>query len=136
MPEIEVRKYVVKPSAEKRQTLEAIMHKGTHPSAQVLKAQILLKADVSEAGEGWKATYRGGLRYQPHDRPQDASAAGRRVLMRYPAQTARAAINRADPRWRERSQADHARLLRTATRTREMVASSAGGVMFVELGNR
>jgi hypothetical protein len=53
MPEIEVRKYVVRLSAEERRTLEAIIHKGTHPSAQVLKAQILLKADVSEAGEGW-----------------------------------------------------------------------------------
>jgi len=34
-------------------TLEAIVHKGTHPSAQVLKARILLKADMSEAGESW-----------------------------------------------------------------------------------
>jgi hypothetical protein len=53
MPEIEARKYVVRLSADERQTLEGIIRKGTHPSALVLKARILLKADVSEAGEGW-----------------------------------------------------------------------------------
>ena len=34
MPEIEVKKFVVRLSAEERQMLEAIIHKGTHPSAQ------------------------------------------------------------------------------------------------------
>ena len=38
---------------EERETLEALISKGKHPAAQVLKARILLKADVSEAGEGW-----------------------------------------------------------------------------------
>ena len=50
---VEIRKYVVRLSAEERQRLEAIIHKGAHPAGQVLKAQILLKADISEAGEGW-----------------------------------------------------------------------------------
>ena len=129
MPEIEVRKYVVRLSAEERQTLEAIIHKGTHPSAQVLKAQILLKADVSEAGEGWNdkrivAAFDTSLTTVHRTRQQ---LVGQGFDAGTPAQTARAAINRANLRWRERSQANHARLLRTATRTREMVASSAGG---------
>ena len=53
MSEAAVKKYVVRLSAEERQTLEALISKGKHPAAQVLKARILLKADVSEAGEGW-----------------------------------------------------------------------------------
>jgi hypothetical protein len=53
MSEIEIRKYVVRLSAEERQKLEAIIHKGSHPASQVLKAWILLKADISELGEGW-----------------------------------------------------------------------------------
>jgi hypothetical protein len=53
MRKVEIRKYVVRLSAEERQTLEAIVHKGTHPASQILKAQILLRADISEAGEGW-----------------------------------------------------------------------------------
>jgi hypothetical protein len=44
---------VVRLSAEERQTLAALISKGKHPAALVLKARILLKADVSEAGEGW-----------------------------------------------------------------------------------
>jgi Homeodomain-like domain len=54
MRKVEIRKYVVRLSAEERQTLEAIVHKGTHPASQILKAQILLRADISEAGEGWR----------------------------------------------------------------------------------
>ena len=53
MSEAAVKKYVVRLSAEERQTLEALISKGKHPVAQVLKARILLKADVSEAGESW-----------------------------------------------------------------------------------
>jgi transposase len=53
MSEAAVKKYVVRLSAEERQTLEALISKGKHPAAQGLKARILLKADVSEAGEGW-----------------------------------------------------------------------------------
>jgi transposase len=53
MRKVESKKYVVRLSAEERQILEAIVHKGTHPASQILKARILLKADISEAGEGW-----------------------------------------------------------------------------------
>ena len=53
MPENGIRKYVVQLSAQERQTLQAIVHKGTHPASLVMKARILLKADSSEDGEGW-----------------------------------------------------------------------------------
>ena len=53
MSEAAVKKYVDRLSAEERQTLEALISKGKHAAALVLKARILLKADVSEAGEGW-----------------------------------------------------------------------------------
>ena len=53
MPKPDIKRYVVRLSAEERETLNALIHKGGHPARQVLKARILLKADVSEAGEGW-----------------------------------------------------------------------------------
>jgi hypothetical protein len=48
-----VKKYIVRLSPEERDRLEAMIGKGKHPAIQILKARILLKADVSEAGEGW-----------------------------------------------------------------------------------
>jgi hypothetical protein len=48
-----VKKYVVRLSEAERETLEAFVRTGKRPAAQVLKARILLKADVSEAGGGW-----------------------------------------------------------------------------------
>ncbi len=51
--EISVKKYVVKLSAEERERLEAMICAGKHPAQSLTKARILLKADVSEAGEGW-----------------------------------------------------------------------------------
>jgi len=51
--EISVKKYVVRLSGEERQQLEALIRKGKGPARRLLKARILLKADVSEAGEGW-----------------------------------------------------------------------------------
>jgi len=53
MPETEIKRYVVRLSADEREKLESLIHTGKRPAAQVLKARILLKADVSEAGEGW-----------------------------------------------------------------------------------
>ena len=52
-----VRKYVVRLSAEERKTLEAVVHKGTHAASLALKARILLKADISGAGEGWSDSH-------------------------------------------------------------------------------
>ena len=51
--EISVKKYVVRLSGEERERLETLIRKGTSPARRVLKARILLKADVSEAGKGW-----------------------------------------------------------------------------------
>ena len=48
-----VKRYVVKLSAEERAQLEALIRKGKSPAQRLLKARILLKADVSDAGEGW-----------------------------------------------------------------------------------
>src|SRR5258705_2247790 len=51
--EISVKRYVVRLSADEREQLEALIQKGRSPAQRLLKARILLKADVSEAGEGW-----------------------------------------------------------------------------------
>jgi hypothetical protein len=53
MSENAVKKYMVRLSEAERETLEAFIRTGKRPAAQVLKARILLKADISEAGEGW-----------------------------------------------------------------------------------
>src|SRR3974377_399576 len=51
--EIAVKKYVVRLSAEERQQLEGLIRKGKGPARRLLKARVLLKAEVSEAGPGW-----------------------------------------------------------------------------------
>jgi transposase len=48
-----VKWYVVRLSVEERERLEAMMRKGKSPAQRLLKARLLLKADVSEDGEGW-----------------------------------------------------------------------------------
>jgi len=48
-----VKKYVVRLSGEERAQLEGLINKGKGPAQRLLKARILLKADVSEHGEGW-----------------------------------------------------------------------------------
>ena len=48
-----VKRYVVRLSAKERPKLEAMIRKGKSAAARLLKARILLKADASEAGEGW-----------------------------------------------------------------------------------
>src|SRR3982074_1946209 len=50
--DIAVKKYVVRLSVEEREQLQALIRKGKSPAQRLLKARILLKADVSEAGEG------------------------------------------------------------------------------------
>ena len=51
--EIAVKKYVVQLSAEERERLEALIYTGKSSARMLTRARILLKADVSEAGEGW-----------------------------------------------------------------------------------
>src|SRR5450432_1639178 len=50
---ISVKKYVVRLSVEERERLESLIRKGKSAAQRLLKARILLKADVSQAGEGW-----------------------------------------------------------------------------------
>jgi len=40
-------------SDDERDRLNALIATGKHPARKLLKARILLKADVSEAGDGW-----------------------------------------------------------------------------------
>jgi len=51
--EISVKKYVVRLSGEERERLETLIRKGKSPAQRLLKARILLKADVSGGGDGW-----------------------------------------------------------------------------------
>src|SRR5260370_39781612 len=51
--EISVKRYVVRVGREEREQLEALIRKGKSPAQRLLKARILVKADVSEAGAGW-----------------------------------------------------------------------------------
>lgn len=51
--DVAVKRYVVRLSAEERERLEALKSKGKLPARRLMKALILLKADVSDAGEGW-----------------------------------------------------------------------------------
>jgi hypothetical protein len=51
--EIVVKKYVVRLSKEEREQLAFLIHSGKRSAQLLTKARILLKADVSEGGEGW-----------------------------------------------------------------------------------
>jgi homeodomain-containing protein len=48
-----VKKYIVRLSEEERSRLEDMVHKGKASARLLTRARVLLKADVSEAGEGW-----------------------------------------------------------------------------------
>jgi len=50
--EVPVKKYVVRLSKEEREQLRALIRKGKSSAQRLMKARILLKADVSEDG-GW-----------------------------------------------------------------------------------
>ena len=50
---ISVKKYVVKLSEDERNQLNEMIRKGKSSARRLMKARILLKADVSEGGEGW-----------------------------------------------------------------------------------
>jgi hypothetical protein len=51
--EIAVKKYVVRLSAGERAQLDELIRKGRRSAQLLTKARILLKADLSELGEGW-----------------------------------------------------------------------------------
>jgi hypothetical protein len=48
-----VKKYIVTLTDEERDRITALIQTGRHPARKLLKARILLKADASDAGEGW-----------------------------------------------------------------------------------
>ncbi len=51
--EVAVKKYVVRLSGEERARLEEFIGQGKRAAHLSTRARILLKADVSEAGDGW-----------------------------------------------------------------------------------
>jgi transposase len=51
--EIAVKKYVVRLTVEERDRLNELIRKGKRSAQLLTRARILLKADVSDAGEGW-----------------------------------------------------------------------------------
>ena len=51
--EVAVKKYVVRLRADERAQLNDMIHRGKRSAQLLTRARILLKADVSEAGEGW-----------------------------------------------------------------------------------
>ena len=63
------KKYVVKLSMEERERLEAVISSGKRSAQLITKARILLKADTSDAGEGWTGPRnRGCVGYQREHR--------------------------------------------------------------------
>lgn len=50
---ISIKKYVVRLSEDERNQLNEMIRKGKSSAQRLMKARILLKADVSDAGEGW-----------------------------------------------------------------------------------
>jgi hypothetical protein len=48
-----VKKYIVTLTDEERERITTLIQTGKHPARTLLKARILLKADASDAGEGW-----------------------------------------------------------------------------------
>jgi hypothetical protein len=74
---------------EEREQLETLIRKGKSPARLVLKARILLKADVSEAGKGWsdKPDHRSSRDQSIHGLSGAQAIGGRRleaVLSRKP----------------------------------------------------
>jgi hypothetical protein len=56
--EVAVKKHVVRLSADERAQLNDIIHKGKRSAQLVTKARILLKADISEAGDPTDCRFR------------------------------------------------------------------------------
>jgi transposase len=51
--QVSIKKYIVRLRMDERSHLEKLIKKGEMSAIRLLKARILLKSDVSEAGEGW-----------------------------------------------------------------------------------
>ena len=79
--EVAVKRYVVRLSQDERKQLDEMIRKGKSSAQKLMKARILLKADVSEGGEGWSdSRIVEGAGDQRHHRVSDTPATGRRWL--------------------------------------------------------
>src|SRR5436190_24295910 len=96
--EISVKKYVVRLSGEERERLETLIRKGKSPARRVVKARILLKADVSEAGKGWsdKPDHRSSGNQPIHGLRGAQTTGARRLRGRFKPQAARDACRCSD----------------------------------------
>ena len=111
-----VKRYVVRLSAEERQQLEAMIRKGKSAAQRLLKARILLKADVSDDGEGWSDSriieaLETSVSMVYRVRKQ---IGGRRARCRLEPQDRGCASRAADFRWRKGGPADRSGLLQAA----------------------
>jgi hypothetical protein len=123
-----VKKYIVRLSDEERERLNTLIHKGKHRAGQLVKARILLKADASEAGDGWSDSEIAAAldTSRHHGCPDSAATGGGRVRVRaYPQAFARFG-KAAHLRWSIRGQADRPGLFRPAKGARPVDAEAAG----------
>ena len=51
--DIAVTQYVMTLGDAEREQLNRLIHRGKHPARKLMRARIVLKADASQAGEGW-----------------------------------------------------------------------------------
>jgi hypothetical protein len=128
MSKVVLKKYVVRLDAEERARLEALIGKGKHSASTILRARILLKADISEAGEAWSD----GRIVKVFDTSLATVHSVRQCLfeegldMALSRKPPRETVDPPDLRWRKGSQTDHAGLLEASGRAREMVAPLTG----------
>jgi Homeodomain-like domain len=127
--DIAVKRYVVRLSADEREQLNSLIHKGKRSAQVVTKARILLKADVSPAGEGWSDSRIAealdtSIATIQRTRRQLVEEGFESVLTRkYNAKLRPAA----DFRWRSGSQIDRVDMRASAGRLRQMDPASARG---------
>jgi hypothetical protein len=127
--EIAVKKYVVKLSAEERERLEAMTCAGKHPAQLLTKARILLKADASEAGEGWSdSTISEALDNQHQQyRPPPPSPGRGRARGGAEAQTQSELRPAAHFRWRDGGEIDRPDVLAGSRGVRALEPAPARG---------
>src|SRR5215831_4731215 len=96
--EISVKKYVVRLSGEERERLETLIRKGKSPARRVLKARILLKADVSRRWQRVERQpdHRSSGNQPIHGLPGAQTTGGRRLRGRVEPQAARDACRCSD----------------------------------------
>ena len=117
--DIAVKKYVVRLGAEEREQLQALIRKGKRPAKRLLKARILLKADISEAGSGVERQpdHQGLGHQRVHDLPGAQAIGGRGLRSGVEPQAPHDSTSRCDFRRREGSQADRPGVLQAAQGT-------------------